>query len=403
VLKVITVSTDELEFPDGALRDILEGVREGGGLLAHSAAVIQCPAEYLIAGFAPFLAGNLGFPFLGCTTSITAVDGAAVPSQLTMMILTSDSVRFRAGMTDPLRPPAGEAWDEGEIRRRLDGSFLRLQRELTEGFAAPPSLAVPFLPWIPGHSDQTVGEVLFARHQGLPFFGSKAADLYHAERENVPLVVCNGESAADRAAMLVAEEGLRPRFFLADILRENVYRRKALITEARGNALYEVNHKPVEEFITGLGLEYRNLPVTLNTTPVVLFSEDQAAGHHPRVFMEALPDGGLLFNGPMPEGMSIAVAVLDADTIAETARSLFGRVASLGEDIRGAMFFSCLSRHQNLVWDELREIRLLEEAWEGVGAPWIFSYSAGEICPRTLPDGGFENSYLQFTTSAMAL
>jgi hypothetical protein len=318
-----------------------------------------------------------------------------------MMILTSEDVRFRAGLTETLTPPKDKEWNEAEIRRHLDKCFLGLYRDLTRGFKALPSLAVPFLPWISGYSDQVVGRVLFGPHEGLSFFGSKAVDLYHTKRQIMPMVVCNQEITSDKAALLLCEKGLTPRFYMANLMRENINRRKAIITRSERNTLYEVNDRPVMEFLEGLGLDDKNLPVTLNATPVVLFTRDESS-HHPRVFMERLRDGGFLFNGAMPEGMSVALAVQDPAVIAESATSLFRRVAE-DSDVNGALFFSCRSRHVNLGWDELREVRLLEQAWEGKPAPWLFAYSGGELCPKTMEDGTLENSYVHFTASAMTL
>jgi hypothetical protein len=401
VLKALTVSTDELENPDLALREIQDGIREKGGLLSHSAGIVQCPSEYLLAGFAAYFAEHLDFPFLGSTTSLSATEGSSRPSQLSMLVLTSDSVRFRAGLTDTLTPPDGADWNQAEVRRHLDRCFLSLYRELTRGFTALPSLVMPFLPWIPSYADRLVGSVLFGPHEGLFFFGSKAVDLFHNKRESFPMVVCNQEITSDRAAMLLCEEGLNPRFFLASLLKENINRRKAIITRSEGNILYEVNDRPVPEFLAGLGLDDKNIPVTLCTTPMVLFNRDQSS-HHPRVFVDRVRDGGFRFNGAMPEGMSVALAVMDAATISESASALFVRIAD-EPDVHAAFALSCLSRHVNLGFDEMREVRLLEQAWEGRTAPWLFAYSGGEVCPRTLEDGTLENDFVHYTASAMIL
>lgn len=401
MLKVITVSTDELENPEKALQEVRDSIDRAGGLRSNSVGLVQTPAEYLLAGFASFFAEHLDFPFLGSTTSISSTDGMLKPSQFSMMILSSDEARFHTGLTDPLTVPAGEDWNEAEIRRHLDKCFLKLYRELSRGFTALPSLAVPFLPWIPGHSDQLMGRVLFGPHEGLHFFGTKAVDLSHTQRQMGPMVVCNQQIPTDRAALLLCEQGLSPRFFLADLIRKNINRRKAIITRADGNVLYEVNDRPVIEFFEELGLEDRNLYVILNASPVVLFTRDQTA-HYPRVFVDALRDGGLRFNGSMPEGMSVATAVLDPSTIEETARDLIEKVAAV-PDLKGAIFLSCLSRHMNLGWDEMLEPRLLDEAFKDSAVPWLFAYSGGEICPRTLADGTLENTFMNFTAAAMAL
>ncbi|MDR1312747.1 MAG: FIST C-terminal domain-containing protein [Deltaproteobacteria bacterium] len=401
MLKVLTVSTEELENPEAALRELQDGIGKAGGLRTHSVGILQCPSDFLLAGFASFLAEHLDFDFLGSTTSISSTETSSKPSQLAMMILSSDEVRFRAGLTESLSPPKGADWNDAEIRRHLDRSFLNLYRELTRGFTALPSLAVPFIPWIPGYSDQLVGRVMFGPHEGLSFFGSKAVDLYHTKRQTVPMVVYNQETSSDQAALLLCEAGLNPRFFLANLLKENINRRKAIITKSSRNTLYEVNDRPVMEFLTEQGLDDKNLPVTLAATPLVLFARDQST-HHPRVFVDRLRDGGLRFSGGMPEGMSVALAVLDSGTIVETASALFEKVAR-EPDVKGALFFSCLSRHVNLGWDEMREVKLLEQAWEGNPAPWLFAYSGGEICPKVLEDGTSENLFVNFTASAMVL
>jgi hypothetical protein len=401
LLNVFTACTDELENFEAAYGDLKDCIERGGGLKANTAAIVTCTAEFIISGFSRYLSERLDFPFVGCSTSLTATDTGDYGAQFSMMILTSDTVRFRVGLTDPLSKPEGADWSEDDKRRNLDKSFLKLYRELTQGFGALPSLAMPFLPWLRGATDQLMGRVLFGPHEGLPFFGCKSADLYQVKRDSMPYIFCNGESGLDRAALFVAEQGLKPRFFVADTLRENINRRKAIITRSKGNVLYEVNDRPVIEFLNELGLEGRNLYVTLNTTPLVLFNRDQTS-YHPRVFVDHVPEGGRIFNGDMPEGMSVGMAVLQEGAITETATSLFDKVSSL-EDVKAMVFLSCMSRHLNLGWDEFCEVRLLQEAWKDRTEPWIFAYTGGEICPRIHDDSQVENAFIHFTAAAMAL
>jgi hypothetical protein len=398
-MKIISVSTDELEHPDKAIEAMREAIEAKGGLLGQSAGIVMCQVDFINTGFSSFVSEKLNFPILGATTSTVAVDGHATPFRFCLLILTSDNVVMRAGLTKSLNI-VKENLSRAELRRHIDRRYQELYRELNEGMGGPADLILSFIPPIPGCSDERLAKVLFADHEE-PFFGTFAVDAHHTKRKSMPSVIYGGDAYDDRCALLALKGGISPKFFLSEIKRANIARQNAVITKCDGNILYEVNFQPAEEYFKSLGVYDKNILVSLNTNPVILYDAIQEK-YSPRVLYEITRTGGYLFNGIMPEGATISVGRLEGEEITDSAKKLFGEVASL-PDLKGALFFSCLSKQLNLCWDELGEIRILEEAMRDRNIPWLFAYSGGEICPVPDKEGRLTNSHLNLSTCALAL
>jgi hypothetical protein len=400
-MRIISVSTDELEYPERALKDIKEAIAEAGGLLAQTVGIAMCQVDFLETGFSSFVAEKLNFPIIGASASSAATDGSVNPFQFSLFIISSDTLEMRVGLTKSL-VFSGENLSRAEIRRRIDRIYQSLYAEITDGLDGPADLIIPFLPPIQGYSDERVARVLFADHEE-PFFGAFASDAYHIDRKSLPSIIYGGECYYDRVALLALKGNITPRFFQSEIKKANIARQNAIITRSEGNTLYEVNGRAAEEFLKSLGIMDTQLLVSLNVNPFILYDAVQEK-YSPRVVYAVKRDGGFLFNGAMPEGATISVGKLEGAEITESAEKLFGEVASI-PDLKGALFFSCLSKQLNLLWDELGEIRILAKAMQDRKVPWLFAYSGGEICPYPDPDreGEFYNNHTNLTTVALAL
>jgi hypothetical protein len=88
----------------------------------------------------------------------------------------------------------------------------------------------------------------------------------------------------------------------------------------------------------------------------------------------------------VPEGVAISLGVLQVQDLLDSTGELFRNASSL-PGAKGILAFSCLSRQMNLGFDEMGEVKLLEETASDLGLPWFFAYSGGEIIPNLVPDG----------------
>ncbi|MDR2459454.1 MAG: FIST C-terminal domain-containing protein [Deltaproteobacteria bacterium] len=397
--RIITASTDDLENPQGGIDSLANAIAEQGGLLENSVAIVMCPLEYVNSGFCSLLYDRLDIPILGATTSLSSTDKEISPLALSLFIISSDTLDIRVGLSDSLTIADGEE-DPLRVRYHAERVFNKLYNSLTVGLSKEPALVLPFMPVIYGYHDEGMAEAMF-KAKKAPFFGAMPVDYFQPSRHFDPCVIFGNSYFEDRAALLVLDGEIKPKFFFQAMGRTNIARQKAIITKSQGSIVYEVNGNPFKDFITSMGLVAKNIMVSLNTNPIIVY-DPKLDKYSPRVASKVLNDNGYVFNGPMPQGSTLSVRMIDEGEIFDSAKEVFSKVTKVPGAL-GALFFSCYSRQLNLSYNEMNEIKLLSSTLEKENIPWLFAYSGGEFCPREEEDGTWKNRFLNLSAVAMVL
>ena len=102
MLKCASVYTYEVDDQKTALSEIKDQLDEKIELKDNTIGVIMCHPEFISSGTMRFICSNLPFDTVGVTSAAQAVNGEAGELILTIFIITSDDVRFKAGVTDCL-------------------------------------------------------------------------------------------------------------------------------------------------------------------------------------------------------------------------------------------------------------------------------------------------------------
>ncbi|MDR2351978.1 MAG: FIST C-terminal domain-containing protein [Deltaproteobacteria bacterium] len=399
-MRILRATAGELEEPHEALAQINSAVEKQGGLLKYTVGLVSCNFEFLDTGTFCYLAENLNFPIFGLTTTSNATNGEVEPFQFSLLIFTSDLEQFSLGLSDPFVDPTIPPQEENVNAKilRTRKNFEKLYQEGISQLSGPPTLGIVCFPLIYGFSDEILTQSLFRLTQ-IPFFGSFPVENYHAQRRRYPSVLFHEEDYQDRAALLLFQ-GITPKFFYTDTFKDSIARQKAIITKSEGNILREVNDRPVVDFLLELGMVQKNLLLSINSNPFVIYKKNTEK-YQPRIAHELLPDGGILCNGPLPQGSILSLGIMDKEGILNSAQTLFERVKNF-PGLTGALIYSCLNRQLNLFWDDFREIKLLDSMMGEDAPPWLMSYSGGEICPTRGPEGDMVNSFLNLSAIALA-
>jgi hypothetical protein len=399
MFKLITTATDELEYPEKAIEIILADIEAQGGIIGEAIGIMMCPYEFLSSGFCAYISERLDFPVLGASTTLCATSGKISHYQFSMMVICSDTLIIRAGLSDSLNLLGDNS--EAEVRRHIDSCFINLYESLTRDLYENPSLFIPFMPVLKAYSDNRLAKLLFADHKE-PFFGAFAVDTYPTNRKSSPMVFYNGEYYDDRAALLMIHGDIKPHFYIEDMRKVNIANRDAIITKSEGNILFEVNNKPLFDFLSSMDIvDEKNMLFSVNTNPFILYDPNMNK-YSPRIVHEVFPDGSMLFNAAMPEGITIRIGKLDVEDIAVGAKRIFDEIISR-EDLNGVIVFSCLNRQLNLGYEELLEATLLDDLLKERSIPFFYAFCGGEIIPSWNHENGFTNQLYNFSLVALTV
>ncbi|MDR3304763.1 MAG: FIST C-terminal domain-containing protein [Clostridiales Family XIII bacterium] len=214
---------------------------------------------------------------------------------------------------------------------------------------------------------------------GAPIFGMMSSD--HTPDYHAAAVIYQGETYKDRVAFVLVHGAVTPKFYIAHIAKEKLFREKAVITSSASNQLYTVNDMPAADFLKHIGLQEDasgNL-IGINTYPFIL---DFGDGTAPivRVMFGVTEDGAAICGGDVPVGAMLTVGAIDDESILAVSRAKLKEIAADGpKDV--TLIFSCVGRYFSLGYESDREILLVKEALRPIGGNYMFAYAGGEICP----------------------
>jgi hypothetical protein len=383
MIRMLTAHTREIDDIEVSAAEILEQLAPGERLLRHSVGILSFHREFLDSGAVGAVCEALPFDCIGGTTSASAVPGDMGDLVLTVTVLTSDDVGFRAGAV-----PLGD---------NPVAAVQGLYAELAPSSAEKPALLLTVAPFLGVVGGDDFIEALDAVSGGIPLFGALASshrpDLSGAE----PCL--NGEHRADLFTLIAVFGVVNPEFYRTIIPCDKMMHQAAFITKSEKNLIQGINGIKPLDYLKSVGLVSGNGVAGLNSTPFVLTLADGSM--IVRAAYQATEDGCLRTGGAVPQGAQIGFANCNAEVVLRTARESVGRpLAASGG--RNALIFSCDSRKWALgarTTAEMGEMaRCLDNAF-----PYRIAYAFGEICPVKNRKGRLVNSFQNSSAIACLL
>jgi hypothetical protein len=365
MIKLITASTVEIDDPDAAVEEIRAQIDLENNLLTHSVGIMACYYEFVETGVVDALCEALPFDVIGCTVLGSAVSGRYGLEQLSLSVLTSDDVRFATSFSEAIAKDAIEA----PLARAYAEARGKLQTE--------PAFILALAPIMTDVSGDNMLGRLNAIGGGVPVFGTLSNDT-SPNYEN-SLVFRNGEADRNKAALLLLEGNVNPRFFTTAISEKNIRQQTAVVTDAEGSLLKRVDDTPCLRYLASLGVETNGL-AAVTTLPFLI---DYGDGTKPVAFsMYAFSEEGIFCGGNIPVGARIAIADVDYNSVMETAETTVSLALAEAER-NGASFIlaiPCFTRGLLISPNSEEEMKKTAEMI-GDALPFMLFYSGGEMCP----------------------
>lgn len=383
MIRVLTACSLEPDDSDAAVSEILEQLDLGKNLLKNTAGLLFCYPDFIETGAAKAVCESLPFEVVGCTTHGAALPHISDEVILTLMVLTSDDVELKAGLSGPLETGAEE---------RIEALYSGMRGSLT----AEPSLAFALLPGDPcPFTGDRILETLDRLSGGVPFFGTTAIDMDHAGQP--ARLIHNGAAYSTRLGLVILAGGAKPRFLINSIVKQNIFYHKARITGAEGNRLISIDNMPAVQYMEKIGVLENGVIEALAAFPVLADPRD---GREPRlqVFTGIDPDGALLCVSNVTAGSLLSIGTPTSGIVLESAAEIAAKIKE-EQGQNGLLIFSCVSRNMALA-DPLAEMEALRKQLQDYPAPYLFAYSGGEVCPQYGPDSGTINKFHMYAIIA---
>lgn len=384
MIEMYTARTSEVDDIDGAIAEI-KGQIDLAVLKKNSGGVIFCHIDFVESGLVKALCDELPFDVIGMTSMASADEHGYSLFDLTLAVLTSDDIEFKAGMTRGI--------DHDNYKDEVE----RLYEKMRGAVADDPALILTFMPYIRDVAGYEVVAAMDEACKGAPMWGSITNNIdFNYEQVQT---ICNGEYLRGGIAMMFLNGPIKPRFIVSSLPERNISNTRAMITKSEGAVLYEINDMPLLDYLANIGLIVNKENIT--TTPLMMYYDESeepvALG-----FYTLFEDGSVLTGGEMPVGTSFAVGSIDAQGIYESAGSGLAQIEAMPER-QATLLLPCVTRYIMLAPDQEGELREIQGRLTATGKPFMMGYSGGEICPMPGPDGRLRNRFHNYTFCACIL
>lgn len=374
MIRCASVYTYEMDHHQIALDEIKAQLDEKITLLEHSVGIVMCHTDFISTGVLKYICENLPFDVVGVTTASQAVNSEYGELLLTMFVMTSDDVQFKAGMTTGLEEeiagPAKAAYDQA-----------------AQGVTGLPGLALVFPPLILKYAADSYIDVWEELIPQTPLFGTLAIDDTIAFEGSE--TIYNGTSAKTAMSFVLCYGNIHPRFSVAVLPEDNIMPYKAEVTKANGPFVHEINNQNAYQYFEELGFASDGEPtVSFLFVPFIVDLKkrsDYDGIPVLRGLVSFAEDGTAIFRGNVDENSTFTLSDFTDDDVISTMLSQVEKINSL-PDVNGVLSFSCIVRRMVLGGNPLIELEKFKGSMNG-RIPFMMGYAGGEICPTSLREG----------------
>ena len=365
----MTAWTVEVDDAEAAVGEIKSRLDIKNNLLKNSIGIIACHYEFVHSGVVKAVCEALPFHVTGTISSAQSVADHADNLFLTLLVITSDDVEFDVVVTPSLHDEPGRV-----ITKAYKAAANRPEK---------PALVFAFAPFMLDNSGDEYINVLSEISGGAPFFGTLAID--DTDDFSNCFMICDGAHYSDKMALVLIYGDISPRFFVANISRNKIIAKSAVITKSAGHVLMEVNGRPVAEYFEDLGLtKASETQYAMSSLPFLLDYND-GTPLVSKLFIGLTPEKHAICAGAMPEGGSFHIASADKDDVIFTAGEAVDQILEYASNASGLLVYSCVGRGMTLGAEQFLEMDLINQRM-GKVLPFIMAFSGGEICPTQVSD-----------------
>ncbi len=369
-LQAFTKEVDDIALAVSQLR---EGI-DTSLLMSNTCGIVFCGFEPDMEELVQKLKEVFDFPFFGCTgIGVLSTEGYS-QSSISLLVLTADDVSFSIGMTRDIEGPDDLC------------AFADTYNECAAPLCDKAKLIFTYVPWLTNVTFDDIVSLLDKESGQVPVYGGIASDGWSFDST---YVFTNEGVSQNRGVMMVVSGNVRPIFTIehSTTLTTNLHK---TVTKAEGTVVYELDGRPVTDFIREMGLITDKTQVILDFlgTPF-LASQKTSDGDE----IDTLRCLGVIdhenhscgYIGRIDEGSELNMVLISKEDIEASVKMAFDeileKISQSGDYAYSSIFCSsCAARYCLLVADKNAEGRAYEGRLpEGLNVQGVYIY--GEFCP----------------------
>ena len=369
-LQAFTKEVDDIALAVSQLR---EGI-DTSLLMSNTCGIVFCGFEPDMEELVQKLKEVFDFPFFGCTgIGVLSTEGYS-QSSISLLVLTADDVSFSIGMTRYIEGPDDIC------------AFADTYNECAAPLCDKAKLIFTYVPWLTNVTFDDIVSLLDKESGQVPVYGGIASDGWTFDST---YVFTNEGVSQNRGVMMVVSGNVRPIFTIehSTTLTTNLHK---TVTKAEGTVVYELDGRPVTDFIREMGLITDKTQVILDFlgTPF-LASQKTSDGDE----IDTLRCLGVIdhenhscgYIGRIDEGSELNMVLISKEDIEASVKIAFDeileKISQSGDYAYSSIFCSsCAARYCLLVADKNAEGRAYEGRLpEGLNVQGVYIY--GEFCP----------------------
>ena len=372
-MRSLQAFTNEVDDIDLAVSELSAGI-DTSLFMKNTCGIIFCGFEPDMDALVTALHQTFDFPFLGCTgVGILSTQGYS-QSSISLLVLTADDVEFSIDMTDTINGP-----DDIPC-------FADTYHSCSEKLSLEAKLIFTYVPWLSNIVFDNVVSLLDDESHQVPVYGGIASDGWTFDDT---WVFTDKGASQNKGVMMVLGGNIKPIFTIehSTTLTTNLHK---IVTKAEGTVVYELDGKPVTDFIKEMGLITDKTSVILDFlgTPFLATQKTRDGDE-----IDTLRCLGVIdhenqscgYIGRIDEGSELNMVLISKEDIENSVKAAFDdilRQISESADYEYSSIFcsSCAARYCLLVADKNAEGRAYEGRLpENINVQGVYIY--GEFCP----------------------
>lgn len=377
MIQTYTVSTSEIDDPQIAAAEIqsqLTALR----LLSHSVGIMVCQHDFVAEGAAAAIARVLPFPLIGLTTFYQTTPAINGLFELTVTVLTSDTVRFSVKGTGTA---SGDEDPAQFVKDTYDSAYGL--------YGEAPAMILSFLSVRRPVSGDAFLRMLDAASGGVPCFGGVTTG---NDDEGIEVyVLCEDQVFNNGFALLLIIGDVRPAFYSGNFIDKKLLEMTATVTRAEGTVVKELNGQSAVSFLKKNGLELGEDDRDIISIVPFLYKLPNEEKMTARTLGGFDEDGGLKFLAEIPERAILRMGTVSMGDILRVSHNTIERVVRENENAGALLIFSCVGRYITLGISSTSEMEYVAEVIPET-MPYLACYVGGEMCPVEVAEG-YVNRY----------
>lgn len=387
MIETYTLYTSEIDSPSEALQELQHQLSQLN-LRSNTVGIVVCHYDSIEYDVIATLQENLPFPLIGCTTFYKATPEISGLFELTITVLTSNTVEFSLAFSD-------ESDDHGSAEEKITATY---QQALGQ-FHDTPSLILSFISANRPISGDEYLRILDDASGKVPSFG--LVDSGEDESGANTYIICKDKVFTNGVALLVLVGEVNISTYVTSPTAERLLSISAVVTSSEGTLVKEINNQTALSYLQKNDFDLDIAENMIITSVPVYFHSSENDAYVCRLIKSVYENGTIEFLAEVPQGSLLRIGTISSEEIQEESKAVTSLAVAENPHASLLLAASCVGRFITLGIDITSEMEQIASCIPH-SMNFLACYVGGEICP-IVKSGMLTNTYHNNSLVILAL